>query len=209
MPENWGRHYFENILAISKLITESLRTSSLGFKSLLFCIDIKSYVHMQKVIPILSSVHSRAYGLFLTSCVGINLGDIPRGLRHPLDVPSVDPSTLSWKTLYELAFLSSIVTLQNAAFLSFSVQLHRAREVPEDGDAAVLLGGGDARQEPRGARVDGEDAHQGQEVLQRLQEEDGGRHGHLLRRSVIEVISRSLRGHLAAIWLQSTVIFWG
>ena len=31
---------------------------------------------------------------YTTSCVGINLGDFPRGLRHPWDVPSVDPSTL-------------------------------------------------------------------------------------------------------------------
>ena len=68
--------------------------------------------------------------------------------------------------------------------LPCSVQLHRARKVPEDGDAAVLLGGRDARQEPGGARLDGADAHQGQEVLQRLQEEAGGRHGHLLRRRV-------------------------
>ena len=34
-------------------------------------------------------------GFFLTSCVGMNLGDIP----------SVDPSTLGWTTLYTLAFL--------------------------------------------------------------------------------------------------------
>ena len=50
-------------------------------------------------------VRARAYRVFLTSCVGINLGDIPRGLRHPWDVPSVDPSTLGRKTLYELASL--------------------------------------------------------------------------------------------------------
>ena len=50
-------------------------------------------------------VRARAYRVFLTSCVGINLGDIPRGLRHPQDVPSVDPSTLGPKTLYELASL--------------------------------------------------------------------------------------------------------
>ena len=50
-------------------------------------------------------VRARAYRVFLTSCVGINLGDIPRGLRHPWDVPSVDPSTLGLKTLYELASL--------------------------------------------------------------------------------------------------------
>ena len=40
-----------------------------------------------------------------TECGGINLGDIPWGLRHPRDVPSVDPSTLGRKTLYELASL--------------------------------------------------------------------------------------------------------
>ena len=50
-------------------------------------------------------VRARAYRVFLTSCVGIDLGDIPRGLRHPQDVPSVDPSTLGRKTLYELASL--------------------------------------------------------------------------------------------------------
>ena len=72
-----------------------------------------------------------------------------------------------------------------ARFLSISsLQLHRAREVPEDGDAALLLGGRHARQEPRGARLDGAHAHQGPQVLQRLQEEGRGRHGNLLRRSV-------------------------
>ena len=40
-------------------------------------------------------VRARAYRVFLTSCVGINLGDIP----------SVDPFTLGRKTLYKLAFL--------------------------------------------------------------------------------------------------------
>ena len=65
-----------------------------------------------------------------------------------------------------------------------SLQLHRAREVPEDGDAALLLGGRHARQEPRRARLDGAHAHQGPQVLQRLQEEGRGRHGNLLRRSV-------------------------
>ena len=60
--------------------------------------------HTAKVMPILSSVLI-LIGFFLTSCVGINLGDIPRGLRHPRDVPSVDPSTLGRKTLYALASL--------------------------------------------------------------------------------------------------------
>ena len=60
--------------------------------------------HTAKVMPILSSV-LMLIGFFLTSCVGINLGDIPRGLRHPRDVPSVDPSTLGRKTLYALASL--------------------------------------------------------------------------------------------------------
>ena len=41
--------------------------------------------------------HARAYRVFGTSCVRINLGDIPRGLWHPRDVPSVDPSSLGWK----------------------------------------------------------------------------------------------------------------
>ena len=61
-------------------------------------------VHTQKVMPILS-ICARAYRVFLTSCVGIDLGDIPRGQRHPRYVPSVDPSTLGRKTLYELASL--------------------------------------------------------------------------------------------------------
>ena len=60
--------------------------------------------HTAKVMPILSSVLV-LIGFFLTSCVGINLRDIPRGLRHPRDVPSVDPSTLGRKTLYALASL--------------------------------------------------------------------------------------------------------
>ena len=49
--------------------------------------------HTAKVMPILSSV-LMLIGFFLTSCVGINLGDIPRV-----------PSTLGWKTLYALASL--------------------------------------------------------------------------------------------------------
>ena len=55
--------------------------------------------HTAKVMPILSSVLV-LIGIFLTSCVGINLGDTPRGLRHPRGVPSVDPSTLGRKILY-------------------------------------------------------------------------------------------------------------
>ena len=54
--------------------------------------------------PILSSL-LKLIGFFLTVCVGINFGDIPRGLQHPRDVPSVDPSTLGWKTLYALTSL--------------------------------------------------------------------------------------------------------
>ena len=50
-------------------------------------------------------VRARAYRVFLTSCVGINLGDISWGQRHPRNVPLVDPSTLGLKTLYELASL--------------------------------------------------------------------------------------------------------
>ena len=45
-------------------------------------------------------VRPRAYRIFLTSEVGINLGDTPRGLRHPRGVPSVDPSLLGRKILY-------------------------------------------------------------------------------------------------------------
>ena len=55
-------------------------------------------------------VRARAYRVFLASCVGINLGDIPRGLRHPRDVPSVDPSTLGQKP-YTNSPPSSIVTI--------------------------------------------------------------------------------------------------
>ena len=50
-------------------------------------------------------VRARAYRVFLTLCVGINLGGIPRGLWHPRDVPLVDPSTPGRKTLYKLATL--------------------------------------------------------------------------------------------------------
>ena len=53
---------------------------------------------------------ARAYRVFLTSCVGINLGDIPRGLRHPRDVPSVDPSTLGQKP-YTNSLRSCIVPM--------------------------------------------------------------------------------------------------
>ena len=48
-------------------------------------------------------VRAHAYRVFLTWCVGINRGDIPRGLRHPRDVASVDPSTLGRKTLNRFA----------------------------------------------------------------------------------------------------------
>ena len=58
-------------------------------------------------------VRAHAYRVFLTSCVGINLGDIPRGLRHPQDVPSVDPSTLGRKTLYELSSLKYCYNLRD------------------------------------------------------------------------------------------------
>ena len=45
-------------------------------------------------------VSARAYWIFLTSCVGINLEATPRGLRHPRGVPSVDPFPLGRKILY-------------------------------------------------------------------------------------------------------------
>ena len=70
---------------------------------LLFRID-KSSLGVSR-IGVATPWDACAYRVFLTSCVGINLGDIPRGLRHPRDVPSVDPSTLGQKTLYELASL--------------------------------------------------------------------------------------------------------
>ena len=58
--------------------------------------------HTAKVMPILSSV-LMLIGFFLTSCVGINLGD----------VPSVDPSTLGQKTLYALASLKYCYIVAN------------------------------------------------------------------------------------------------
>ena len=66
-------------------------------------------VHTPKTMTILSSVLV-LIGFFGTSCVGINLGDIPRGLPHPRDVPSVDPSTLGQKP-YTPSPPSSIVTI--------------------------------------------------------------------------------------------------
>ena len=48
-------------------------------------------------------VRAHAYRVFLTSCVGSTRH--PSELHHPRDVPSVDPSTLGQKTLYELALL--------------------------------------------------------------------------------------------------------
>ena len=64
-------------------------------------------VHMQKVMPILSFV----------LVLGIDLGGIPWGLRHPQDVPSVDPSTLGRKTLYELASLKYCYSAAARVFL--------------------------------------------------------------------------------------------
>ena len=63
-------------------------------------------------------VRAHAYRVFLTSCVGINLGDIPRGLRHPWDVPSVYPSTLGRKTLYELTSLKYCYSITSQSFPS-------------------------------------------------------------------------------------------
>ena len=95
-------------------------------------------------------------------------------------------------------------------FLSIcSLQLHRAREVPEDGDAALLLGGRHARQEPRRARLDGAHAHQGPQVLQRLQEEGRGRHGNLLRRSVGDAIAREREPWLEPYQLLSYLAYGG
>ena len=60
-------------------------------------------VHTQKVMPILSSV------LVLIGFSDLVCRDqprgTPRGLRHPLGAPLVDPSTLGAKTLCELASL--------------------------------------------------------------------------------------------------------
>ena len=53
----------------------------------------------------LHSLYRSVAKVLLPSCVGINLGDTPRGLRHPRGVPLVDPSTLGGKILYNLATL--------------------------------------------------------------------------------------------------------
>ena len=45
-------------------------------------------------------VRARAYRVFLTSCDWINLGNIPRGLRHPRDVPSVGILHICFRTYY-------------------------------------------------------------------------------------------------------------
>ena len=84
-----------------------LPTPKLHYGAILFCID-KSSLGVFRIgvatpwddCPYAKSnantfVRAHAYRVFLTSCVGINLGDIP----------SVDPSTLGRKTLYELASL--------------------------------------------------------------------------------------------------------
>ena len=71
-------------------------------------------------------IRACAYRVFLTSCVGINLGDIPRGLQHPWDVPLVDPSTLGPKTLYELVslkycYIAAIVCFSPSPFPPLSL----------------------------------------------------------------------------------------
>ena len=71
--------------------------------SLLFCID-KSSLGVSHIgvatpwddCPYAQSnantfVRARAYRVFLTSCVGINLGNIPWGQRHPLMSPRLNP----------------------------------------------------------------------------------------------------------------------
>ena len=57
-------------------------------------------------------VRACANMVFLTLCVGINLGDIPQGLRLPRDVPSVDSSTLGRKTVYELEYCFRTISRQ-------------------------------------------------------------------------------------------------
>ena len=74
-------------------------------------------VHTPKTMTILSSV-LMLIGFFGTSCVGINLGDIPRGLRHPRDVPSVDPSTLSQKPYTYTRDFTVLCMLKNVLFMS-------------------------------------------------------------------------------------------
>ena len=81
--------------------------------------------HTAKVMPILSSVLV-LIGFFLTLCGAINLGDSPQGLRHPRDVPSVDPSTLGWKTLYALASLKYCYKIDSVWWNAIS----RQSEVP-------------------------------------------------------------------------------
>ena len=56
-------------------------------------------------------VRACAYRVFLTSCFGINLGDIPLGLRHPRMSPWLIPPH-SVRKPYTNSPPSSIVTLQ-------------------------------------------------------------------------------------------------
>ena len=66
---------------------------------------------LHKEMIILSSVLVRMG--YSTSCVGINLGDPPRGLRHPRGVPSVDPSTLGKNILIRHSPPSSIISISH------------------------------------------------------------------------------------------------
>ena len=63
-------------------------------------------------------VGAHAYRVFLTSCVGINLWDIPRGLRHSRDVPLFDYPHSVGKP-YTNSPPSSIVTVLIGKRLSF------------------------------------------------------------------------------------------
>ena len=81
--------------------------------------------HTAKVMPILLFVLV-LMGFLLTSCVGINLGDMPQDLRHPLDVPSVDPSTLGRKTVYALASLKYCYNVPVVLNLLFK-HVHKSR----------------------------------------------------------------------------------
>ena len=85
-----------------------------------------------------------------TNKIGENTGEL--SLRHPRDVPSVDPSTLGQKTLYELASLKYCYTIIWSHIIRqslYNLADRRAVGVPGLGAAA---GGGQGHQAVHPAR---------------------------------------------------------